>query len=56
VKKVHYDIRESGSRSELVNDVTVEVHGFVKLFEPFMGPQLRKTAKRYEEALAERLR
>lgn len=51
-----YSIRGTGSGSEVVNDVTIEAHGFVRLFEPFMGPQLRKTATRYEEALGERLR
>lgn len=51
-----YDIRDTGSGTELVNDVAIEAHGFVRLFEPFMGRQLRKTAKRYEDALAERLR
>jgi hypothetical protein len=39
----------------VVNDVEIETHGFVRLFEPFMGPQLRKTSARYEEALRERL-
>jgi hypothetical protein len=39
-----------------VNDVTIETHGFVRLFEPFMGGQLRKTAARYEGAIGERLR
>lgn len=51
-----YSIRGTGSGSEVVNDVTIEAHGFVRLFEPFMGPQLRKTSTRYEEALGERLR
>ncbi|HEX2232804.1 MAG TPA: SRPBCC family protein [Thermoleophilaceae bacterium] len=51
-----YTITEAGTGSELVNDVMIEAHGFVRLFEPLMGPGLRKTAKRYEEALAERLR
>jgi uncharacterized protein YndB with AHSA1/START domain len=36
-------------------EVALEPHGFMKLFEPMMGPALRKTAARYEAALAERL-
>jgi hypothetical protein len=51
-----YAISESAGGSELVNEVTLEAHGFVRLFEPFMGPRMRKTAARYEEALGERLR
>jgi len=51
-----YTISQSGSGSELVNDVAIEANGFVRIFEPFMGPGLRKTAQRYEEALTERLR
>jgi hypothetical protein len=39
-----------------VNDIAIETQGFMRLFELFMGPQLRKTSRRYEEALAERLR
>jgi hypothetical protein len=51
-----YSITDTGAGSEVVNDVAIETHGFVRLFEPFMGPQLRKTSARYEEALGERLR
>lgn len=50
-----YSISESGSGTEVINDVAIETHGFVRLFEPFMGPQLRKTAARYEQALRESL-
>jgi hypothetical protein len=50
-----YNISGAGSGSEVVNDVKIETRGFVRLFEPFMGPQLRKTSARYEEALRERL-
>jgi uncharacterized protein YndB with AHSA1/START domain len=51
-----YRISEaSGGGSRLTNDVTIETRGFVRLFEPFMGPQLRKTSARYEQALSERL-
>ena len=50
-----YSISPAGSGSEVVNDVAIETHGVVRLFEPLMGPQLRKTAARYEEALRERL-
>jgi hypothetical protein len=39
----------------VVRDVATEAKGLLKLFEPFMGPQLHKTAARYERDLAERL-
>ena len=44
-----------GERTRIDAEVAIEPHGFVKLFEPMMGPSLRKTAARYEAALAERL-
>jgi hypothetical protein len=50
-----YSINPAASGSEVVNDVVIETRGVVRLFEPFMGPQLRKTAARYEQALRERL-
>ena len=50
-----YDIRDTGSGTELVNEVTIETHGFMRLLGPVIGPQLRKTSKRYEEALRARL-
>ena len=36
-------------------DIAIQPNGVVKLLEPMMGPSLRKTAARYEAALAERL-
>ena len=51
-----YTITGTATGSELVNEVLIETRGFVRLFEPFMGPQLRKTSARYEQALSERLR
>ena len=42
--------------TEVVYDGTIEMHGFLRFFEPFMGPSFRKTAERYERALEERLR
>ena len=50
-----YDIRGTGAGTEVVNDVAIEAHGLVRLFEPFMGPGLRKTAACYERDLGERL-
>ena len=50
-----WTIQPDGDGSRVDAEVAIEPHGFVKLFEPFMGPQLRKTAARYEAALAERL-
>jgi uncharacterized membrane protein len=44
---------DGGTRVD--TEVAIAMHGFLKLFEPFSGGQLRKTAQRYEEALAERL-
>jgi hypothetical protein len=50
-----YDISPADPGSEVVNDVAIETRGVLRLFEPLMGPQLRKTAARYEAALRERL-
>jgi uncharacterized protein YndB with AHSA1/START domain len=51
-----WQIREQDGVTHVTADVSIEAHGFVALFEPFMGPSLRKTAARYEQALTERLR
>ena len=48
-------IEPQGEQTRIEADVAIQPHGFVKLFEPMMGPSLRKTAARYEAALAERL-
>ena len=48
-------IEPEGDQTRIDTDVAIQPHGFVKLFEPVMGPSLRKTAARYEAALAERL-
>ena len=50
-----YNISAAASGSEVINDVVIETRGVLRLFEPLMGPQLRKTAARYEQALRERL-
>jgi hypothetical protein len=50
-----YGISPAASGSEVTNDVVIETHGLVRLFEPLMGPQLRKIAAPYEQALRERL-
>jgi carbon monoxide dehydrogenase subunit G len=44
---------DGGTRVD--TEAAIEMHGLLKLFEPFSGGQLRKTAERYEAALAERL-
>ena len=44
---------DGGTRVD--TEVAIAMHGLLKLFEPFSGGQLRKTAARYETALAERL-
>lgn len=51
-----WNISRRGDETHVVCDVAIEAKGFLKLFEPFMGPGLRKTAARYEQALSERLR
>ena len=48
-------IEPQGDQTRIDADVAIQPRGFVKLFEPMMGPSLRKTAARYEAALAERL-
>jgi uncharacterized protein YndB with AHSA1/START domain len=48
-------IEPQGDQTRIDADIAIQPHGFVKLFEPMMGPSLRKTAARYEAALAERL-
>jgi ribosome-associated toxin RatA of RatAB toxin-antitoxin module len=50
-----WQIREADGVTQVVTDVSIEAHGFLKAMEPFMGPSLRKTAARYEQALSERL-
>jgi hypothetical protein len=49
------DSGSGGAGTEVVYDGTMEMHGFLRLFEPFMGPAFKKTAERYERALEERL-
>jgi hypothetical protein len=49
------DIREAGGGTQVTTDVEIELRGFMRLFEPLMGPSMRKTAARYEHALTERL-
>lgn len=51
-----YTITATDSGSELTNLISIETHGFMRVLEPIMGPQLRKTAARYQEALEQRLR
>ncbi len=48
-------IEPQGEQTRIDTEVGIQPHGFLKLFEPMMGPSLRKTAGRYEAALAERL-
>ena len=50
-----WTIQPQADETRIDTEVAIQPHGFVKLFEPFMGPTLRKTAARYEAALAERL-
>lgn len=48
-------IEARGEETHVVCDVAIEAKGFVRLFEPFMGPGLKRTAARYEEDLAREL-
>ena len=50
-----WNIRRQGDDTHVVCDVAIEPKGFLRLFEPFMGPSLRKTAARYEQDLARQL-
>lgn len=50
-----WHIKPNGGNTEVLCDVAMTTRGFVRLFEPMMGPQLRKIATRYEQALSERL-
>ena len=50
-----WKLEPDGGGTRVDTEVAIEMHGFLKLFEPFSGGQLRKTAARYETALAERL-
>lgn len=50
-----WKIEPDGDGTRVDSEVAIEPHGFLKLIEPLMGPTLRKTAARYEAALAERL-
>lgn len=50
------DIREADGGARVTTDVEIEMRGIMRLFEPMMGPSMRKTAARYEQALTERLR
>jgi hypothetical protein len=50
-----YEIRATADGTHVVVDVAVEARGFMRVFEPMMGPTLRKTAERYERDLARRL-
>lgn len=48
-------IEPAGDGTRVDAQIAIQPHGFLKLFEPMMGPSLRKTSARYEAALAERL-
>jgi uncharacterized protein YndB with AHSA1/START domain len=46
-------IEPQGDQTRIDADVAIQPNGLLKLFEPMMGPSLRKTGARYETALAE---
>jgi uncharacterized membrane protein len=46
-----YRVAAADSSSKVTFDIELHPSGFVKLFEPFMGPTLRKTTARYLSGL-----
>lgn len=50
-----WHIQQADTGTEVVCDVSITARGALRLIEPLMGPQLRKTALRYEQDLSERL-
>jgi Polyketide cyclase / dehydrase and lipid transport len=46
-------IQPQGDGTRVDAQIAIQPNGFLKLFEPMMGPSLRKTGARYETALAE---
>lgn len=50
-----WHVAPKDGQTEVVCDVAMVTRGFVRLFEPMMGPQLRKIAARYQQTLSERL-
>jgi uncharacterized membrane protein len=50
-----WNISRSGEETRVVCDVAIEANGLLRLFEPFMGPGLKRTAARYEQDLAQKL-
>ena len=50
-----WTIEPEGEQTRVIASVGIQPHGLLRLFEPWMGPALRRTALRYEAALAERL-
>ena len=50
-----WNISRSGEETRVVCDVAIEAKGLLRLFEPFMGRGLKRTAARYEDDLAREL-
>jgi uncharacterized membrane protein len=50
-----YSVTGAGPESRATIEVELHPSGFVRLFEPFMGPSLRKTTTRYLTALRSEL-
>ena len=46
---------EGTDQTAVVADIELTTHGAMRLIEPLMGRQFRKTGERYEQALSERL-
>ena len=50
-----WQIGEAREGTHVVCDVAIEAKGLWRLFEPFMGRAMRRTAARYQQDLARRL-
>ena len=50
-----WHLKSTGTGTEVICDVTIETHGFLRLLEFTMGPSLRKISDRYERDLSARL-
>lgn len=50
-----WHLKRTGTGTDVICEVTLETHGFLRLLEFTMGPSLRKTSDRYERDLSARL-
>ncbi|WP_410656463.1 SRPBCC family protein [Amycolatopsis sp. lyj-112] len=50
-----WHLKSTGTGTEVICEVVIETHGFLRLLEFTMGPSLRKISDRYERDLSARL-